>query len=67
VWTDVSLSVREAARGCRKPVDVCLRRVCGRCGGRGEVWTERCPSCAGTGVSTAAHEVYVSVPSRRSQ
>ena len=62
VWADVSLTAREAARGCRKPVDVSLRWVCRQCGGRGEVWAERCPGCAGTGQSTASQVIYVSVP-----
>jgi hypothetical protein len=62
VWAEVSLTVREAASGCRKPVDVSLRWVCSRCGGRGETWAERCSGCSGTGASTALQVVYVSVP-----
>ena len=56
------LTAREAFHGVTVPLDVPLRRTCPRCGGRGEVWTEWCVTCAGLGEVTAAHSVQVHVP-----
>ena len=44
------------------PVDVPIRGMCPRCGGRGETWTEPCHGCRGTGESLFHHRVRVSVP-----
>ena len=56
------LTAREAFDGVTVPLDVPLRRTCGRCGGRGEVWTEWCAACAGLGEVSAAHSFRVRVP-----
>jgi molecular chaperone DnaJ len=59
---EMSLTAREAFSGVTVPFDVPLRRTCPRCGGRGEVWTEWCATCAGLGEVAAAHSVNVRVP-----
>lgn len=59
---EVSLSKYEAWKGHVVPIDVPVRATCPRCGGRGEVWTEPCASCAGTGESLHRHAVNVTVP-----
>lgn len=56
------LTPREAFDGVTIPLDVPLRRTCPRCGGRGEVWTEWCATCAGLGEVSAAHSLHVRVP-----
>jgi molecular chaperone DnaJ len=56
------LTPREAFDGVTIPMDVPLRRTCPRCGGRGEVWTEWCVTCAGLGEVSAAHSLRVRVP-----
>ena len=56
------LTAREAFDGVTIPMDVPLRRTCPRCGGRGEVWTEWCVTCAGLGEVSAAHSLHVRVP-----
>ena len=61
---EMVLSAREAFDGATVPFDVPLRRTCGRCGGRGEVWTEWCAACGGLGEVTTAHSVRVLVPPR---
>jgi hypothetical protein len=59
---DVSLSTREASEGITLPLAVPVRSTCRSCGGRGETWSERCGTCAGTGTEVLTHHVQVSVP-----
>ena len=59
---ELVVSAREAFHGVTVPLDVPLRRTCPRCGGRGEVWTEWCVTCAGLGEVAAAHPLLVQVP-----
>ncbi|HKT79444.1 MAG TPA: hypothetical protein VJP86_04450 [Vicinamibacterales bacterium] len=59
---EVSVSIREAARGTVLPLEVPVRSVCGDCGGRGETWPETCRSCRGTGAEALQHRVLFSVP-----
>jgi molecular chaperone DnaJ len=61
---EMVLTPREAFDGVTVPFDVPLRRTCGRCGGRGEVWTEWCAACGGLGEVAASHPVHVLVPPR---
>jgi hypothetical protein len=60
--TEVQLSSADASRGVVLPLEVPLRGTCGRCGGRGETWTEPCPACRGTGDTLVQHPLQVSVP-----
>lgn len=60
--TEIWLSRREASAGTIVPLEVPLRGTCGGCGGRGEVWTEPCADCGGTGDSYVHHPVRLSVP-----
>ena len=59
---ELRLSNRQAQRGAIVPLDLPLKRTCRCCGGRGEVWTEPCSSCLGTGDSLLHHPIRVSVP-----
>src|SRR6185436_14275721 len=52
---EMVLTAREAFDGITLPFDVPLRRTCGRCGGRGEVWNEWCSACGGLGEVAATH------------
>jgi molecular chaperone DnaJ len=61
---EMVLTAREAFDGVTVPFEVPLRRTCGRCGGRGEVWTEWCAACGGLGEVAATHPVRVLVPPR---
>jgi DnaJ-class molecular chaperone len=60
--TDLALSVREAWRGAVVPLELPLRGTCSTCGGRGEIWTEPCAECCGTGDALVRHEVHLAVP-----
>jgi hypothetical protein len=60
---DVELSVLDATLGVVVPFDVPLRTTCTACGGRGEVWTEPCPACAGSGDALRHAPVRLAVPS----
>jgi molecular chaperone DnaJ len=60
----IELTPREAFFGATVPLDVPLRRTCGCCGGRGEIWTEGCPACGGLGELPAVQEMRVRVPPR---
>jgi hypothetical protein len=62
VSVEVSVSKREAGLGHVIPLEIPIRVTCGRCGGRGETWTERCDACGGTGESLSVHSMRVSVP-----
>ena len=61
---ELHLSAREAFDGVTVPVDVPVRKWCVACGGRGEVWSETCGSCDGTGEALARHPVRLVVPPR---
>jgi hypothetical protein len=62
VTHEVRLSGREARRGTIVPLELPLRGTCRRCGGRGEVWTEPCLACCGSGDALVRHPIRVSVP-----
>jgi len=60
--TEVFLSARDAERGTVLPLAVPLRAPCAHCGGRGELWLERCLSCRGSGDESFQRRVLLSVP-----
>jgi hypothetical protein len=62
VTREVRLSNREARRGTIVPIELPISGTCRRCGGRGEVWTEPCAACCGSGNSLVRHPIRVSVP-----
>ena len=62
VTREVRLSNREARRGTIVPLELPIRGLCCGCGGRGEVWTEPCVACCGSGHSLVRHPIRVSVP-----
>jgi len=59
---EIVLSPQEAFWGTTVPLDVPLRRTCGRCGGRGETWQEWCAPCGGGGEVASSHELKLRVP-----
>ena len=61
---ELHLSAREAFNGVTVPLEVPVRRLCLVCGGRGEVWPDRCERCDGTGEAMAHHSVRLVVPPR---
>ena len=58
----ISISRREALDGATVPIELPVRRTCHLCGGRGESWSERCASCAGSGERSTPHLFSVLVP-----
>lgn len=62
VTQNVVLSNGEARRGTIVPLELPIRGTCRCCGGRGEVWTEPCSSCRGSGDWLVRHPVRVAVP-----
>jgi hypothetical protein len=58
----ILVSDQQARSGVAVPLDVPIRFNCGRCGGRGESWTEPCKSCDGSGIERLLQVVHVSVP-----
>jgi hypothetical protein len=62
VRREVRLSDRQARRGTIVPLDLPIKGTCRCCGGRGEVWTEPCAACFGSGDSFVTHPIRVSVP-----
>ena len=62
VTREVRLSNGEARRGAIVPLELPMKGTCRRCGGRGEVWTEPCLACCGSGDWLVRHPIRVSVP-----
>jgi len=44
------------------PLNVSVRCTCLDCGGRGEVWSERCGRCLGSGLELRPQQLRVAVP-----
>ncbi|HEX3703806.1 MAG TPA: hypothetical protein VHU82_10770 [Vicinamibacterales bacterium] len=59
---EVSVSSREASGGLVIPIAVPVRGTCPACGGRGEIWTERCDACRGSGDALFQHPVRLMLP-----
>jgi predicted RNA-binding Zn-ribbon protein involved in translation (DUF1610 family) len=59
---EVCVSSREASGGLIVPLEVPVRGTCPACGGRGEIWTERCSECRGTGDALFRHPVKLTLP-----
>lgn len=59
----VRLTGAQVDGGRRVPVDLALRCTCHRCGGRGEVWSDQCVECGGSGHGLLLHQLHVFVPS----
>lgn len=62
--TELHLSPREAFDGVTVPLDVPVRRLCLACGGRGEIWSDPCDACDGSGEALGRHHVRLVVPPR---
>jgi len=60
--THVTLTPKEALAGVRIPFHLPIRPICPMCGGRGEIWTEPCGVCAGTGAGQLSHQLHLPVP-----
>jgi hypothetical protein len=61
---ELHLSPREAFEGVTLPLDIPIRKLCAKCGGRGEIWLEPCGACRTSGYSIARHPVRLVVPPR---
>lgn len=59
---DITLSRHQAGTGAAVPLEVPVRWTCGGCGGRGEVWGDRCDRCDGSGHALRRKMLTVSVP-----
>jgi len=59
---EILLSAREATFGVSVPLEIPVRHICPRCGGRGETWMERCAGCAGSGEARGHWRVRFPVP-----
>jgi hypothetical protein len=58
----IQLSRRDAVAGTTVPLEVPVRCMCSRCGGRGESWAEACVRCHGQGIELLRHLLQVTVP-----
>lgn len=59
---DILLSRRQAGLGTAVPLEVPVRSTCRACGGRGEVWSDVCGRCKGSGHALHQHRLTISVP-----
>ena len=60
--TEVQLSRRQARHGTRVSLEVPVPCTCHECGGRGELWTEPCRRCQGSGTELRRHQLRVALP-----
>lgn len=58
----ITISAQQAGAGAMVPLDVRVLHTCANCGGRGEVWSDPCASCAGQGHEPHYERLTVSVP-----
>ena len=59
---ELAISARQAIAGGMASLDVHVPRTCACCGGRGEVWSERCGPCDGKGQELLLQRLTVAVP-----
>ena len=59
---EITVTPLQAFEGALVPLHVNVPRTCGCCGGRGEVWSERCEPCGGHGQQLQTQHLTVSVP-----
>jgi hypothetical protein len=59
---DVTLTPLDARRSARVPLCVHVPAMCDACGGRGEIWNDRCNACDASGTASATRYVVVRVP-----
>jgi hypothetical protein len=59
---EITISADQAGCGAMVQLDVRVPRTCSRCGGRGEVWSDRCDPCEGRGQELHAQRLTVAVP-----
>jgi DnaJ-class molecular chaperone len=59
---EITVSACQADTGAMVPLDLHVPRTCATCGGRGEVWSERCEPCHGQGHELHYQRLTVSVP-----
>jgi hypothetical protein len=60
--TEIRLTPHQAFHGAQVPLDVPVSATCGVCGGRGEIWMDRCVPCDGTGAAITRRQVSLTVP-----
>ena len=59
---EIAITARQAGAGAMVSLEVEVPRICSRCGGRGEVWSERCGPCDGQGQQLQPQRLTVAVP-----
>ena len=59
---EVELTARQAHQGVRVPLDLTVQHTCPACGGRGELWTDPCGLCDGSGGGLLSHRMHFRVP-----
>jgi DnaJ-class molecular chaperone len=59
---EIAIHASQAGTGALVTLDVTVPRTCACCGGRGEVWSERCEPCDGRGQEMHVQRLSVAVP-----
>ena len=59
---EVELTAQQADQGVRVPLDLTVEHTCPACGGRGELWTDPCSLCDGSGAGLLPHRLHFRVP-----
>ena len=59
---EITISADQAGTGTMALLEVFVPSTCACCGGRGEVWGERCEPCDGRGQQLRRQQLTVAVP-----
>jgi hypothetical protein len=59
---EITVTASQAGAGALAQLEVSVPRTCACCGGRGEVWSERCQPCEGRGQEMQVQHLTVAVP-----
>ncbi len=59
---EIAISANQAGTGAMVSLELNVPRTCPCCGGRGEVWSERCEPCDGKGQELLPQRLTVAVP-----
>jgi hypothetical protein len=59
---EIAISADQASAGTMALLEICVPSTCAYCGGRGEVWSDRCEPCEGRGQQLRRQTLTVAVP-----
>lgn len=62
VYTEVSITLTEAVRGCERVLNIMHKELCPHCNGRKFINSAKCPKCGGSGIYQTNRKLTVKIP-----